>query len=612
MVGFMPGMQFWIWAGIILFGLIFWKQTIRLFGIVYIPNDSIGQITKFFAILGKNTRLPPGRVVALKGEAGVQADTLAPGLYFFYWPWQFRVNLLKFYVVPEGKIGIVESRDGDQIPTGRVLGKHIDCDRFQNARAFLEGGGQRGPQMDVVPPGTYRFNTALYSITLAEALVIPEGKVGIVTTLEGQPLPTGEIAGKEVPGHQMFQDTDAFVRNGGFKGMQEQVMLAGRFYVNPRFVSVTYEELTIVPIGHCGVVVAYIGDVGEDVTGVGFKHGNLVKKGQKGVWATPLDPGRYPINPRTHKVEPVPTTNIVLNWATGKSEAHKLDEKLSTITVRSKDGFKFNLDVSQIIHVPREEAPKVIARFGSMTNLVTQVLEPTIGNHFRNAVQGADVIDFLTNREQRQKDAAEHIKSALEDYNVQAVATLIGDIVPPEELMKTLTDRKVAEQRQETYKTQQKAEDERTKFEQAKSEADTRGQVVQASRAAEVAKLQADAAVNKATGEAAAKKQIADGEAYYTETTGEAIAKKTTAVGEAEASVLQKKVNSVGSTAYAAMAIAKDLAESDTKLMPDILVTGGHGEKGGGSILDAFLGVLLGKQVDAAAKAKPVALPPAE
>ena len=33
-----------------------------------------------------------------------------------------------------------------------------------------------------------------------------------------------------------------------------------------------------------------------------------------------------------------------------------------------------------------------------------------------------------------------------EQYDVQAVDTLIGDIVPPESLMKTLTDRKLAEQ----------------------------------------------------------------------------------------------------------------------------------------------------------------------
>jgi len=122
-------------------------------------------------------------------------------------------------------------------------------------------------------------------------------------------------------------------------------------------------------------------------------------------------------------VELVPTTNIVLNWATARSEAHKLDEKLSTISVRSVDGFTFNLDVSQIIHIPRADAPKVIARFGNIANLVTQVLEPTIGNYFRNTAQGSDVIDFLKGRAQRQADARTCIGDALREYNVVALDT---------------------------------------------------------------------------------------------------------------------------------------------------------------------------------------------
>src|SRR4030095_1180758 len=113
------------------------------------------------------------------------------------------------------------------------------------------------------------------------------------------------------------------------------------------------------------------------------------------------------------------------------------DKDLSATAVRYCDGFTFNLDVSQIIHIPRADAPKVIARFGSMVNLVTQVLEPTIGNYFRNAAQGSDVIDFLRTRRERQDDARRQISSALSDYNVVAVDTLIGDITPPEALVTT-------------------------------------------------------------------------------------------------------------------------------------------------------------------------------
>jgi len=262
----------------------------------------------------------------------------------------------------------------------------------------------------------------LFTVTPAKVLDIPDNMLGIVTTKEGRPLAAGEIASQPVDGHNSFQDAQAFVDAGGGKGLQEQVILAGRYFINPRFATVEIKETTIVPIANVGVVIAYIGREGKDVTGDAFKHGNLVNKGEKGVW---------------------------------------VDKNLSTITVRSSDGFTFNLDVSQIIHIPRSEAPKVIARFGSMVNLVTQVLEPTIGNYFRNAAQGSDVIDFLRTRRERQDDARKQISSALTDYNVVAVDTLIGDITPAEALMTTLTDRKLAEQEKVTYDTQRLAEETR-------------------------------------------------------------------------------------------------------------------------------------------------------
>jgi uncharacterized membrane protein YqiK len=159
-------------------------------------------------------------------------------------------------------------------------------------------------------------------------------------TKDGKPLNTGEIAGPEIKGHNSFQDAQAFIDAGGNKGLQEQVILAGRYFINPMFATVEIKPMTAVPIANVGVVIAYVGDPGKDVTGDAFKHGNIVSRGEKGVWNDPLDPGMYPINPYTLKVELVPTANVVLNWADGKTEAHNLDKDLSTITVRSSDGFR--------------------------------------------------------------------------------------------------------------------------------------------------------------------------------------------------------------------------------------------------------------------------------
>lgn len=586
--------------------LVFYRLTLRLFfGMVIVPQDSIGVVNKKFVLFGKHKTLPDGRIIALEGEAGIQADTLAPGIHWRYWPWQFEILVQEFTTISQGKIGVVESRDGIPLPAGRVLAQKVSCDSFQDARAFLNNGGERGPQITIIPPGTYRINTELFVITEASMLEIADNMVGVVTTKEGVPLKTGEIAGKEISGHNMFQDAQVFITNGGQKGLQEQVILAGRYFINPKFATVEIKEMTTVPIANVGVVIAYVGETGVDVTGDTFKHGNLVTRGQKGVWVTSLDPGKYPINPFTHKVEIVPTANVVLNWATGKTEAHNLDKNLSTITVRSADGFKFNLDVSQIIHIPGTDAPKVIARFGCVANLVTQVLEPTIGNYFRNSAQGSGVIDFLTNRQEKQNDAKAKIAEALREYNVIAVDTLIGDIVPPEDLMKTLTDRKLAEQEQVTYKTQQMAEETRKELAQAKAMADTQPQVVAAQRKVAIAEFDAQSAVKTAEGAAKSKTINAEADANVLKMVGDAEAVKISAVGKADADVIKLKIASMDAGNYAAIKIAEALAASGNKLVPEITI---NGSGSGGSNADNLMSMFMANLINASIK-KPDATP---
>jgi uncharacterized membrane protein YqiK len=582
--------------GLVLLALAY-RQILWLCGVIVVPNDSIGVVTRKFAIFGAHRNLPDGSIVALNGEAGYQADTLTPGLHLGLWPWQFKVELVKFLTIPPGKVGCVEACDGKPLPMGRIIARQVACDAFQDARAFLENGGERGPQMALIGPGTYRINPLLFRVELANAIDIPDNKVGVVTTREGCALAKGEIAGLTVEGHNLFQDPQAFIDNHGTKGLQEQVLLSGRYFINPRFATIEIVEMIEVPIAHVGVVIAYVGGEGKDVSGELFRHGNLVSKGEKGVWVEPLDPGKYPINPYTHKVSTVPTANVVLNWATGKTEAHKLDANLSTICVRSADGFKFNLDVSQIIHIPRNDAPKVIARFGGMSALVTQVLEPTIGNYFRNAAQSSDIIDFLKNRSVRQEEARNAISAALKEYNVGAVDTLIGDIVPPDELMKTLTDRKIAEQERVTYETQRQAQEVKQQLEQATALAATQAKVVDAERQVAIAQFNAEAGVKSAEGsartktinaeaDARAKRINADADAMVLRAVGEAEAAKTHAVGGAEAEVIKLKISSMESSNYAMVQVAEALAKAGVKLVPDIVAGGGNG---GGTLVDVLL-----------------------
>ena len=593
------------WVLIPILMVVFYKFVLRVFfGMVIIPEDKIGLVTKKFVLFGPNKQLPDGKIIALNNEPGFQADTLAPGLYWAYWIWQFEIEQAPLTTIPKGKIGLLSAKDGAQLPKGAILARHVDCDDYQDARAFLSTGGQRGKQVGYLNNGVYRVNTHLFEIFLADITYIEDGMVGVVTALDGTPLEIGSIAGSVVSGHNNFQDFDKFLANGGQRGLQIQVIQAGSYSLNPWAIEVEKKEMTSIPIGHVGVVISYVGEDGEDTTGSDFKHGNIVKKGQKGVWATPLDPGKYAINPYTQKIEIVPTTNLVLNWANARNESHNLDKNLSTITVRSQDGFPFNLDVSQIIHIPSTEAPKVIARFGSMQNLVSQVLEPTIGNYFRNSAQDSDVIAFLSTRQQRQNAAKDKISMVLEEYNVHAVDTLIGDITPPDSLMKTLTDRKIAQEEEVTFDTQRKAQDKRKTLESAKALADMQGQMVSAQQSVEISQREAEAAVKKSEGEAQAlklkaaaqaeaKKLNAEADATQIKLTGDAEASKISAIGKSTAEAYEKQVKAMGVENFGKLKVTEMIGTNGIKIIPEILITG----SGDSSPINGLLGMELLKQI---------------
>src|SRR5262245_42825182 len=163
-----------------------------LLGLVVIREREVGIVAKKFS----TRSLPPGRLLALDGEAGLQADTLSPGFHFAYWPWQYRISRASVVVVPQGEIGLVVASGGAAVPAGRILGRVVECDNFQDARRFLRTGGEKGRQLGILTAGTYRINTALFTVILAESAgahdmherqlsvyQVEPDKVGVVTTL---------------------------------------------------------------------------------------------------------------------------------------------------------------------------------------------------------------------------------------------------------------------------------------------------------------------------------------------------------------------------------------------------------------------------------------------
>ena len=137
-----------------IFALIVVAQWVR-----YIPNTRVGVVEKL--ISGKGS--VKSGLLALHGEAGFQPELLRGGWHVLT-PFQYRIHKLPLVTIPQGKIGYVFVRDGQDLPATQALAANDRAQGFQDVRAFLAAGGQKGPQRQILREGTYAINVVQFVV----------------------------------------------------------------------------------------------------------------------------------------------------------------------------------------------------------------------------------------------------------------------------------------------------------------------------------------------------------------------------------------------------------------------------------------------------------------
>jgi hypothetical protein len=430
--------------------------------------------------------------------------------------------------------------------------------------------------------------------------------VGIVETLEGEPLPSGDIAcrlgrfddvkkmqadarpeaeiadvliGNQNERHNNYQDYQRFLDAGGRIGLQHDPLLYGSYALNPYLVRVETVPMLVVKQGEVAVIKAAVGLPTEDVSGDEFKFGSIVHPGHRGIWEEPLRTGKYAINPRIYQAEMVPTAILTLNWAEASSQAHTLDKQLKQIVAKSKEGFVFNIDLQVQIHVADKLAPKVISMVGTMQNLVNEVLQAVVGNYFRDTLQGMAAVQFIENRAAVQTQAQAYITEQIRKYNVETRGVYIQDVVLPAEIVTVLTQREIANQEKVTFTAQKEAQLNRIAMEKQAGLAD---------KQRDLAGSEVDIVIKE--NHARARKAEADGEATYIEQTGRARGAEIEAIGLARAKGFEAQKDALGAESTALVNVVSELAKSTNRFVPDILVTGSDGA--GGALSAGVMGFL--------------------
>jgi uncharacterized membrane protein YqiK len=629
----------------------------------FIPNHAVGVVEKLWSATGS---VPEGQILALNGEAGFQADLLRGGIHFGLWRWQYRVHLCPLVTVPQGKIGYVYARDGQPLSPSQTLGHAVACNNYQDARAFLKGDekthrlGQRGRQLVILREGVYAINPALFVVITENAaytlrslltqhelatvrswqedLAAVEGfspvvigepvealnplhpeeptmvdSIGIVTVHDGPSLSVGEIIAPAVGAdvgetnyHNNFQDPQRFLDGGGRRGRQYQPITDGTYFINRWFATVELIPKTVVPIGYVGVVVSYYGQAGDDLSGIAFRHGERVAEGRRGVWERPFGPGKYAFNTYAGNIVLVPTTNFVLHWVTGKSEAHRYDESLRSIDLVTRDAYEPRLPLSVVVHIDYQRAPNVIQRFGDVKKLITQTLDPMLSAYFRDIAHKKTMLGLLHERDEIQTEARSELLRKFREFDIECVDVLIGKPDTEEKdgkiesLLEQLRQRQLSIEQMETYQRQREASEKRRELAEAQAQADMQTSLTNARVKAQIAESEGEADLQRAKKQA--DKQVVMAEANLAQSrrqaeqtlvlaeadskqavlAGRGEAQRIMQQGLAEAVVLMRKVNSFGDPRlYALQQVGGQLARSTQPLVPErVFLAGGDGANG--------------------------------
>ena len=565
-------------------------------GFTSIGTDEVGIVEKWWSLKGS---VPSDGLIALKGEAGYQPQVLRAGVHFKT-PFKYKVKKIRLVTIPQGQIGYVFARSGESLSDGQTLGKVVnDSKSFQDVVAFLNNGGQKGPQRQILREGTYAFNLAQFIIITKDKVhsiftskdesaqietmrsdllkvsgfnpvIIASSKtieqdesgntirnkdtIGIVTINEGPTPDNGAIIAPIVGDgitndfyHNNFQEPEKFLAANGRKGKQMQVLTDGIYFINRLFANVDIVPKSIIDIGYVGVVVSYFGDKGEDVSGSGYSHGELVEQGKKGIWKESMMPGKYPFNTYAGKIVPVPTTNVILKWISGQSGDHKLDDNLKEISLITKDAFEPNLPLTVVFNIDYRKASSVIQRFGDIKMLIEQSLDPMIAGYFKNIGQTKTLIELVQDRSSIQEQASAEMKEKFKLYDLELQEVLIGTPAASaadkriELILAQLRDRQVALEEIKTNEAKQKSAEKQRELNEAIAKSAAQAALTQSSIDIEVADNKGKSELKLAEQLALKTQKLAEADKY--KRTQEADASRYTKEAEAAANAKATELN---------------------------------------------------------------------
>ena len=497
-----------------------------------VPAGSMAIVT---AKIGKT--LPPGQILAAPGEKGVQRDPLPEGRHFLD-PVNYSWRIVPVVSIPVGKVGVVTSKVGAELPPGEILAADTTC---------------KGVWKDVLGPGTYRLNPEGYEVTQLDAINIPIGYVGIVTSQTGKPTKPGEFAGT------------------GEQGVMRDVLQPGLYYINPRAYQVDVLEIgmnQVSILGHSGSVVLTKSQISNASSALDSLQQNTMQAqqdkrneyleknrdrgfiSQQALNAAPAaDSVSSSLRSSSAAKKAVPQQKQTLQRSAAAKaadvNANKPVQQVATpesvafglnryVEFPSRDGFQILLDMTVEFELLPENIASIYMLYGDLPAVVEKILLPQILSISRIKGSSYKARDFIDGegRQMFQTDLNTELTRILKEKHIVVHNAIIRHVEVPQQILTPIQESSVAKEqdltnkaRQDTARKQAELNTETAMVEQLKKQVDQESEKLVATTAAqtknEVATLQAEAALEVAT----INLQKAAVQAQITQLQGEAKAK---------------------------------------------------------------------------------------
>jgi hypothetical protein len=329
--------------------------------------------------------LPLGQILAEEGQKGVTREIHAQGWYFFN-KLTHRAEVSKVTEVGTDQICILKQESGDPLPEGRILApvrRQPDGTIITNAMGLPESQF-KGELEEYLGPGKYRIHPYMYKVKLGPWSQVGAGQVGVLTKLDGLPLPAGEFIApvkRDQQGQVLLKDG---IPQSDYKGILEEVLKPGNYRVHPGLYKFETIPAVQAEAGFVGVVTAR--------TGAPTPEGQLLaSEGQRGVQEKVLSPGTYYLNPAMYTVDLVSIQSHIAEFLDDKGAAPLAE----VIDFPSNDGFHIKIDVAVEWRINADKVAEVFTRLGNIKEIETEVVIPNTRSIARVEGSTYNAKDFI-------------------------------------------------------------------------------------------------------------------------------------------------------------------------------------------------------------------------